>query len=140
MKKILITAFALAAFLGFALPASAQSLKAKHQGAGLECTSCHDKNLVAKGKFEPAVTQQCLSCHGPAEALAKRTDHLAITSKMVDPKTGAKSEHKAQTNPHNSFHFSTQLDCYECHREHRPSTNECATCHDTQPWGMKPTP
>ncbi|MEF9942677.1 MAG: cytochrome c3 family protein [Burkholderiaceae bacterium] len=140
MKKRLMTAFAFLAFLGLALPASAQELKAKHQAAGLECAACHGQTRPAQGQFEPAPSAQCLSCHGPAETLAKRTDHLSITSKMVDPKTGAKSEHKAQTNPHNSFHFSTQLDCYECHREHRPSTNVCATCHDTQPWGMKLTP
>lgn len=137
MKKFLITVCAVAACLGFALPASAQALKAKHQAAGLACASCHDKDLLAKGQIEPAATSQCLACHGPVEALAKRTDHLRITSSMVDPKTGAKSEHKAPTNPHNSYHFGTQLDCYECHREHRPSTNECATCHDTKPWGMK---
>lgn len=138
MKYVLIAAFA--AFLSFVLPTTAQTLKPKHQAVGLECQTCHKPEQVAKGQFEPAPSAQCLSCHGPAEDLAKRTARLDFVSEMVDPKTGAKSQHKAKTNPHDSFHFGTQLDCYECHREHRPSKNECATCHDTKPWGMKPTP
>ena len=25
----------------------------------------------------------------------------------------------------------------DCHREHRPSVNDCATCHDVKAWNMK---
>ncbi|HCR10294.1 MAG TPA: cytochrome c3, partial [Sutterellaceae bacterium] len=28
-------------------------------------------------------------------------------------------------------------DCTDCHREHRPSVNDCATCHDVKAWNMK---
>lgn len=39
------------------------------------------------------------------------------------------------TNPHNSLHDKLDLDCYECHAEHKPSHNLCQTCHDnTRDW------
>lgn len=55
---------------------------------------------------------------------------------MKNPKTGKVQEHVALINPHDSYHFGRTEDCSDCHREHRASVNDCATCHDTKEWGM----
>lgn len=103
----------------------------KHAERNVACQSCH-----VDGKFEPPKTENCLACH-PREALVKKTDRLNFVSRMKNPKTGEVKEHTALINPHNSYHFGTTEDCTDCHREHRKSVNDCATCHDTKAWGMK---
>lgn len=103
----------------------------KHAARGIQCTACH-----TTGKFEPVDAAQCRTCH-KTEELAKKTEKLNYISKMKNPKTGAIKEHVALVNPHDSYHFGKTEDCTDCHREHRASVNDCATCHDVKAWGMK---
>lgn len=127
-----ITLIIAALGLSFAQIAAAQMPSmSKHAQRGVTCQSCH-----TTGKFEPAKTQNCLACH-PREQLVQKTDRLNFVSRMKNPKTGEIKEHTALINPHNSYHFGTTEDCTDCHREHRASVNDCATCHDTKAWGMK---
>ena len=60
-----------------------------------------------------------------------------LAGEWKDPKTGEVKEHLARINPHDSYHFGKTEDCTDCHREHRPSVNDCATCHDVKAWNMK---
>ena len=59
--------------------------------------------------------------------------------KVGNPKTGKETRHTALINVHDSYHFGRTENCFDCHREHKPSTNQCATCHDIEAWKM-PTP
>ena len=98
------------------------ALKAHHQKLQLPCTACHKEQDPAQ--YKPLATKECLTCHGSAEKVAKRTGFMDTN----------------QTNPHRSLHDGLDLDCYECHAEHKPSTNLCETCHDnTRDW-FGPTP
>lgn len=98
------------------------ALKAHHQKLNLPCSACHKEQDVAE--YKPLATKDCLSCHGSAEKVAKRTGFMDVN----------------QTNPHRSLHDGLDLDCYECHAEHKPSSNLCETCHDnTRDW-FGPTP
>lgn len=103
----------------------------KHAQRGVNCTQCH-----TTGKFEPVETKQCQTCHNQ-DQLAQKTDRLNYISRMKNPKTGEVKEHLARINPHDSYHFGKTEDCTDCHREHRPSVNDCATCHDVKAWNMK---
>ena len=98
----------------------------KHAQRGVNCTQCH-----TTGKFEPVETKQCQTCHNQ-DQLAQKTDRLNYISRMKNPKTGEVKEHLARINPHDSYHFGKTEDCTDCHREHRPSVNDCATCHDVK--------
>ena len=86
----------------------------KHAQRGVNCTQCH-----TTGKFEPVEAKQCQTCHNQ-DQLAQKTDRLNYISRMKNPKTGEVKEHLT-----------------DCHREHRPSVNDCATCHDVKAWNMK---
>ena len=78
----------------------------KHIQKGLNCHNCHGTTKVAAGaKVDMA---KCLSCHGPYEKLAKRTETMS-------------------RNPHAS-HFD-DLDCNVCHHGHRADENYCGNCH-----------
>jgi uncharacterized paraquat-inducible protein A len=79
----------------------------KHKKAGLNCDSCHGAAKVAAGA--EVGTAKCLSCHGPYEKLAKRTE-------------------KMSRNPHTNPHYG-DLDCNECHRRHSADKNDCDRCH-----------
>lgn len=103
----------------------------KHAQRGVNCTQCH-----TTGKFEPVETKQCQTCHNQ-DQLAQKTDRLNYISRMKNPKTGEVKEHLARITPHDSYHFGKTEDCTDCHREHRPSVNDCATCHDVKAWNMK---
>lgn len=93
------------------------TLKPHHKKLNLPCTACHKEKEV--GDYKPLATKDCLSCHGSAEKVAKRTGFMDIN----------------HTNPHRSLHDGLDLDCYECHVEHKPSSNLCETCHDnTRDW------
>ena len=74
--------------------------------AELTCNDCH----LTKNP-ERLTTEQCLSCHGSFEEVAKAT-------KDLDP------------DPHNSPHYGSELDCDLCHYEHSVSENFCAQCHE----------
>ena len=97
-------------------------LKSHHAKLRLQCENCHqeaDPKLYKRLK-----TNDCLACHGSAQKVANRTLFMDAN----------------HTNPHNSLHDRLDLDCYECHAEHRPSLNLCQTCHDnTRDW-FGPTP
>lgn len=79
----------------------------KHIKTGLNCDSCHGAAKVA-AKAEVGMAK-CLSCHGPYEKLAKRTDALI-------------------RNPHENPHYG-DLECSECHRGHSADRNDCDRCH-----------
>ncbi len=103
----------------------------KHAQRNIQCTGCHQN-----GTFAPVPTAQCVTCHNQ-DQLAKSTERLNYTSRMKNPKTGEVKEHIALVNPHDSYHFGRTEDCTDCHREHRASVNDCATCHDVKAWNMK---
>lgn len=129
MNKFIVALLSSLLFAGVSFAQMPQM--SKHAQKGVQCTACH-----TLGKFEPVETKQCQQCHKP-DALAQKTDALNFISKMKNPKTGEIKEHKALINPHDSYHFGRSQDCTDCHREHRASVNDCATCHDTKAWGVK---
>jgi hypothetical protein len=77
----------------------------KHIKTGLNCDGCHGAAKVAAGA--EVGMAKCLSCHGPYEKLAKRTE-------------------KMSRNPHTSPHY---LDCNVCHHGHSADKNDCGRCH-----------
>ncbi len=79
----------------------------KHIKAGLDCDDCHGAEKVAAGA--EIGMAKCLSCHGPYEKLAKRTEKLS-------------------PNPHANPH-SGELDCNVCHHGHKADENYCGSCH-----------
>lgn len=98
-------------------------LKPFHQKLQLTCSNCHGS--ADESTYEPLSTADCLSCHGSAERVASRTGFMDAN----------------QTNPHRSLHDGLDLDCYECHAEHKPSPgNLCQTCHDNTSDWFGPTP
>ncbi|MDY4164052.1 MAG: cytochrome c3 family protein, partial [Sutterella sp.] len=62
---------------------------------GVACTACHVEAMKAV-----PTRDTCLTCHGPVEKLAAKTEHLNFTSRMKNAKTGQTVEHKALVNPH----------------------------------------
>jgi len=79
----------------------------KHIKIGLDCENCHETAKVDAGA--EVGMAKCLSCHGPYERLAKRTE-------------------KMSRNPHANPHYG-DLDCNECHHGHSADKNYCASCH-----------
>lgn len=79
-----------------------------HQQGGIGCAPCHGKTGTAKAPAQ----DQCATCHGSPDGLAKKTA-------KVKPE-----------NPHTSPHYGTSLDCNLCHHQHARSENFCAQCHD----------
>jgi MFS transporter, DHA1 family, multidrug resistance protein len=79
----------------------------KHIKTGLNCDSCHEAVKAAAGATVGMA--KCLSCHGPYEKLAKRTDNLIL-------------------NWHDNPHYG-ELDCNECHHGHKADDNSCRKCH-----------
>lgn len=77
----------------------------KHIKTGLNCDTCHGAAKVAAGA--EVGMAKCLSCHGPYEKLAKRTETMS-------------------RNPHASPH---NLDCNVCHHGHSADKNDCDRCH-----------
>ncbi|WP_411706386.1 cytochrome c3 family protein [Edaphovirga cremea] len=98
------------------------ALKPHHQKMQFSCNACHQGQDPSA--YKPLSTKECLACHGSAEKVARRTG-------FMDPN---------QTNPHRSLHDGLDLDCYECHAEHKPSTNLCQVCHDNTADWFGPTP
>lgn len=80
----------------------------KHAKAGLACNSCHGSEKAAAGA--KVGMDKCLSCHGPYDKLAKRTDHLIL-------------------NWHENPHYG-DLDCNDCHHGHKADENTCKKCHN----------
>ena len=79
----------------------------KHIKTGLNCDSCHGAAKVAAGA--EVSMAKCMSCHGPYEKLAKRTERMSH-------------------NPHANSHCG-DLDCNVCHHGHRADQNYCGSCH-----------
>ncbi|MEA4884735.1 MAG: cytochrome c3 family protein [Clostridia bacterium] len=77
----------------------------KHMAAGVGCSACHGKSPAKRGEVP---METCLSCHGPYEELAKKTES--------NPR-----------NPHTS-HYE-DLDCNVCHHGHSVDEDFCAQCH-----------
>ncbi|MBV7438373.1 Cytochrome c3 [Aeromonas encheleia] len=103
-------------------PAASHSLKPHHGKLGFTCENCHQGKDPKQ--YQRLKTEDCLACHGSAQKVANRTRFMDAN----------------HTNPHNSLHDKLDLDCYECHAEHKPSQNLCQTCHDnTRDW-FGPTP
>ena len=112
-------------------------MKLIYKAALLICSSVFAMSVQAAGMPQSSKhAQQCQTCHNQ-DQLAQKTDRLNYISRMKNPKTGEVKEHLARINPHDSYHFGKTEDCTDCHREHRPSVNDCATCHDVKAWNMK---
>ena len=125
LSVTLLLAFTTASFAQATNEAdAARSIKPHHQALGFQCATCHKSTDISQ--YKPLGTEDCLGCHGSAEIVAQRTDHLDAKAKGI--------------NPHRSIHDRTDLDCYECHAEHKPSTLLCSTCHDNTNEWFKPTP
>ncbi len=92
------------------------SMKTEHAKLSLECVFCHEGQGKDASSFEAPEEDACLSCHKTKEYLAERLAFM--------------DTHKA--NPHNSIHDGPNLYCDECHREHEPSVNMCAECHEAE--------
>lgn len=97
------------------------SLKPHHKKLQFECVMCHSK--AEENVYKKLETNDCLTCHKSKEAVARRTEFMDVN----------------HTNPHNSLHDGLDLDCHECHSEHKPSKNLCSFCHNTENW-MNPVP
>lgn len=130
MRKSLFVLSLIAVF-GLSISYAQTPSMSKHAQRGVQCTACHDGS-----SFKPASASKCIVCH-KQDSLAKKTERLNFISKMKNQKTGEIKEHMALINPHDSYHFGKTEDCNDCHREHRQSVNDCATCHDVKAWGMK---
>lgn len=126
IKSRIIAALALAAF---SFSAAAADFTSKHAENKVECTSCH------KAGFTAPKADACLACH-KQDDIVKATEKFNFTARLTDPKTKKEIAHEAKVNPHDSYHFARTQNCLDCHREHKPSVNACATCHDVKPWKM----
>lgn len=93
-----------------------------HGKLNFDCVACHGDFKDTK-EIIPPTKDQCLACHGDYKKVAERTSYLD----------------KNEVNPHDGFHHKDRLDCADCHKEHKPSVNYCANCHDTKVW-MRKTP
>jgi len=81
-------------------PEAAQLLADTHKTAGNSCKDCHVKPIK-----EGVASDVCLTCHG---------DYKELTA--------------ADINPHDSH--MVYASCVECHHVHKPSENQCLSCHE----------
>jgi hypothetical protein len=107
MFGLLLSPLFLGVFVAHVLFAANVFNSDKHIKAGLDCDNCHGAVKVAAGA--EVGMAKCLSCHGPYEKLAKRTEELI-------------------PNPHANPHYG-DLDCNMCHHGHRVDENYCDSCH-----------
>ncbi|MBU3914052.1 cytochrome c3 family protein [bacterium] len=84
-----------------------ESIKKYHSGNGVTCEFCHK----VKNPSKPPANENCFWCHGKPESVAKLTEKL-------------------KSNPHNSHHWGTGLECQVCHKTHDSSVNMCSSCHN----------
>jgi hypothetical protein len=93
-------------FTGWAASVYMDNLHAK---AGISCANCHGKELPT---FDVTVENtRCLACHGPMEALVKKTEPPEFKDR----------------NPHQS-HLG-DIACTVCHKAHSESKVYCLGCH-----------
>lgn len=131
MKKTLTTLLSSCVLIAIGVglnPAVATTLK--HQN--LSCTSCHKE-----GTQLPPDKNACLACHR-LDDIVKSGEKFNFEFTFKKPKTGEVQTRLNRINPHDNFHFGQSDQCVNCHREHQPSTLTCQTCHDVEPWNMKP--
>lgn len=110
MKKISFFAIVLSVLLSVSFSGVTSTenvlLFDTHTALGTACVDCHGMEKPTK----PASADSCLACHGgDYETLAKTTEKL-------DP------------NPH--YTHLGDMPCSECHNNHKPSVNMCASCHN----------
>lgn len=86
-----------------------KNIDATHGRANILCSACHDKELPTRG--DTVEDNRCLNCHGPLEALQKKTEPMDFPDR----------------NPHKS-HLG-DIACTVCHHAHKPSTIYCLGCH-----------
>lgn len=86
-----------------------KNLDAVHGKVDIMCSGCHDKSLATTG--DTVENDRCLKCHGPLEALQKRSEPKDFPDR----------------NPHKS-HLG-DIACTVCHHGHKPSTVYCLGCH-----------
>ncbi len=89
--------------------AKSKNMDAIHGKADIMCSGCHENKLATKG--DAVENERCLSCHGPLEALQKRSEPKDFPDR----------------NPHKS-HLG-DIACTVCHHAHKPSTVYCLGCH-----------
>lgn len=77
----------------------------RHKAADVECGSCHQENPPAK----VVTTDVCLGCH-------------------EDYSPSNKGEMSDLLDPHNSHMIFS--DCGACHSVHKPSFDQCSSCHN----------
>ena len=94
-------------------PTPAHKLNADiHKEQGITCMDCHEtepKKAVTRDK--------CQQCHGTYADIAKRTENL-------------------EPNPH--YNHTIDLDCNDCHHQHRPMEIYCHNCHKDLAFIAKP--
>ena len=133
MKKNTLTLLLALGALALSNAWASPAMTTKHKG--LTCTSCHQTVKGSTG-MTPPDRKTCLSCHNE-EAIIKAGEKFNFTTTFKDPKTGEVTMSTVEVNPHQNFHFGNTDQCVNCHKEHKPSTVTCETCHDTGPWNMK---
>ena len=96
-----------------------------HAKLSFKCIDCHEGQGDNPEEYKAIDDKGCVSCH-------KSKEYVADRLKFMDA---------LRTNPHNSVHDGTRLNCDECHYEHKKSDNMCLSCHsnDVKIW-MKATP
>jgi hypothetical protein len=78
-----------------------------HKAKGVGYRECHGK--TKQPTFVPAA--RCLECHGPLDALIRKTA-------SVKPQ-----------NPHDSPHWGARMECNVCHLQHEKTVSWCNYCH-----------
>jgi DnaJ-class molecular chaperone len=78
-----------------------------HKDNNVTCELCH-KAVKPKTR---AHSRSCSWCHGDPELLVEFT-------KDMDP------------NPHDSPHYGPDLECTQCHHQHKKSELFCSQCHN----------
>lgn len=93
----------------FATWASSGYTDKLHAMAGIVCAGCHGKDLPKTN--DTIENSRCLSCHGPMEQLAKKSEPADFKDR----------------NPHKS-HLG-DISCTVCHVAHEVSKVYCLDCH-----------
>ena len=109
IRKIVI---GLASFVGILSLASAEppQLHEAHSKLQMTCESCHLSADPAKNSR--VESEKCIQCHGDL----KKISETIKAKKLIDP------------DPH--WNHMIDIQCWECHKEHKPGVNMCSRCHN----------
>lgn len=116
--KTLISSICLFGFCAIqcsALAADAPVLAERHKAKGVGCIMCHGTEKPEP--FAEVSADKCLACHGPRDALAKKTEKWG------------------KRNPHDN-HLG-EVECSVCHKGHQKSASYCSNCHKDFTMPMK---